>query len=123
MLGSWIRRRVFWVFDFLKGRPIRKQYLDIKRMLSLSDRDLLEEQSIKGIDSIQPTLSAEIGNDVPLYLPVYVAPSRKDLQTYMAANRVYCPIIWPKPVQVDIVDDETTKLGLAFKKAPDLNCS
>lgn len=64
-------------------------------------------QSIKGIDSIQPTLSAEIGNDVPLYLPVYVAPSRKDLQTYMAANRVYCPIIWPKPVQVDIVDDET----------------
>lgn len=45
MLGSWIRRRVFWVFDFLKGRPIRKQYLDIKRMLSLSDRDLLEEQN------------------------------------------------------------------------------
>lgn len=63
-------------------------------------------QCIKEIGYIQPTLSAEIGNDVPLYLPVYVAPSRKELQTYMAANRVYCPIIWPKPVQIKNRDDE-----------------
>lgn len=33
MVGSFIRRCFFWLIDFLKGRPIRKHYLDIKKIM------------------------------------------------------------------------------------------
>lgn len=64
-------------------------------------------QNIQGLDYIKPSLSAEIDNDVPLYLPVYVESVRKEFQTYMANNHVYCPVIWPKALQLKDVDYET----------------
>lgn len=38
--------------------------------------------------------------EVPLYYPIYVK-GRADFQHYMCSNRVYCPIIWPRPADVD----------------------
>lgn len=43
---------------------------------------------------------------VPLYFPIYVK-NRKAFQKYLAENRIYCPIIWPKPEQVQLIDDDT----------------
>lgn len=42
---------------------------------------------------------------VPLYLPVYVKGSREKLQEYLAKSNVYCPVIWPKPVQIEVRDE------------------
>lgn len=40
----------------------------------------------------------------PLYLPVYVNGDRTKLQEYLAKSNVYCPVIWPKPEQINIQD-------------------
>ncbi len=40
----------------------------------------------------------------PLYLPVYVNGDRAKLQEYLAKSNVYCPVIWPKPKQINIQD-------------------
>lgn len=42
MLGEYLRRFGFWVIDFLKGSPIRKNYRDITQMLS--DDEYCERQ-------------------------------------------------------------------------------
>lgn len=33
LFGEWIRREVFWVWDFLRGSKVRKHYVDIKHIL------------------------------------------------------------------------------------------
>lgn len=38
--------------------------------------------------------------EVPLYYPIYVK-DRTEFQRHMCKNRVYCPIIWPRPTDVD----------------------
>ena len=42
----------------------------------------------------------------PLYLPIYVE-KRKELQTFLASNSIFCPVIWPKPTVIVHCDDET----------------
>lgn len=39
---------------------------------------------------------------VPLFFPVYVLDGRDRLRNYLSANKVYCPIHWPKPKMVDV---------------------
>ena len=33
MLNDWIRRTGFWMLDFMRGRVIRKNYIDVKRRM------------------------------------------------------------------------------------------
>lgn len=42
----------------------------------------------------------------PLYFPIYVEGNRKQLQEYLAKNKVYCPVIWPRPSQVSCESEE-----------------
>lgn len=44
MIGAKIRRIGFWSLDLLKGRPIRKAYLDVKRIMELPYEDMKQVQ-------------------------------------------------------------------------------
>lgn len=46
-------------------------------------------------------------NESPLYFPIY-ADDRSDLQAFLAKNKIYAPVIWPKPEHIvcgKLVDD------------------
>lgn len=45
MIGSVIRRKVFWFLDTLRGAPIRKHYEDIRSLMSLPEDELSQKQS------------------------------------------------------------------------------
>ena len=51
-------------------------------------------------DSITSAIPDQLNGAVPLYFPIYVDGNRKQLQEYLAQNKVYCPVIWPRPSQV-----------------------
>lgn len=55
---------------------------------------------IREIDGGSLVISETNDKTAPLYLPIYVKGDRKALQHYLAENKVYCPVIWPKPSQV-----------------------
>lgn len=63
-------------------------------------------RTINNISNLSPVIKQAIGKSVPLYLPVYVKNDRKVLQEYLARNNIYCPIIWPKPPQIEIKNDD-----------------
>lgn len=64
-------------------------------------------EKIKKYSFISPAVKAELGNSVPLYLPIYVNGDRTSLQQHLVANNIFCPVIWPKPSQVELTDDVT----------------
>lgn len=64
-------------------------------------------QMIKKFDFLYPIINIESTVDIPLYLPVYVKNSRKKMQDFLACHNIYCPVIWPKPSQIN-TNDETT---------------
>lgn len=77
----------------------------VKRRRVENYRYLLHE--LEDLNFIKPVLSVGVADDAPLYLPVYVENVRKDFQAYLASNRVYCPIIWPRPLQIQNADQVT----------------
>lgn len=64
-------------------------------------------KNIKNFKFIEAVFETEIDGNIPLYFPVYVKNGRKKLQDYLAAHNIYCPVVWPKPPQVCICDEET----------------
>lgn len=58
------------------------------------------------IDGVRLVVPESIDATSPLYLPVYTLGERKSLQEYLAQNKVYCPVIWPRPNQV-VCDSES----------------
>ena len=52
---------------------------------------------VKGINNslVTPIFKELSSNTVPLYLPVYVDGCRDKLQSFLAQNKIYCPIHWP----------------------------
>lgn len=66
--------------------------------------------AVKGVEYIQPVIQLPTENVSPLYLPVYVRTDRGALQSYLAEHRVYCPVIWPKPPQVNTDDAVTNNM-------------
>lgn len=61
-------------------------------------------KDISGLDNI---VSRCMKGIAPLYMPIYVKNNRLVLQEYLAANYVYCPVIWPMPKQIQDIDNET----------------
>lgn len=57
-------------------------------------------EGLKDIPCAMPVFTDLYNAEVPLYYPIYVK-NRSDFQRYMCENRVYCPIIWPRPADVD----------------------
>jgi dTDP-4-amino-4,6-dideoxygalactose transaminase len=54
---------------------------------------------LAGINLIESVFNSLPDDVTPLYFPVYVKHNRKSLQSYLAKNDIYAPVIWPKPVQ------------------------
>lgn len=51
---------------------------------------------LKRISFVHPVYSELGKTDVPLFMPVIIDCSRKELQDFLAEYGIYCPIIWPK---------------------------
>ena len=62
---------------------------------------------LKDISGVDKIISNSMKAIAPLYMPVYVKNNRLALQEYLAANCVYCPVIWPMPNQIQNMDNET----------------
>lgn len=45
-------------------------------------------------------------DEIPLYFPIYVKESskRKEVQKYMAEQNIYCPIVWPRYMNLEMID-------------------
>ena len=63
-------------------------------------------EKLADFSCVQPVLHQRAGDCCPLYLPVY-AENRSCLQSYLAQKNIYCPVIWPRPQQIHIFDNET----------------
>lgn len=61
---------------------------------------------LANISCVRPVLHQQIGDCCPLYLPVY-AENRSNLQAFLAGKNIYCPVIWPKPQQIQDLDIES----------------
>ena len=48
---------------------------------------------------IEPVFKDLPEDVVPLYFPIYVKCDRRTLQSFLAENNIYAPVIWPKPIQ------------------------
>lgn len=55
--------------------------------------------ALKEVNFITSVIGMLNSGEVPLYFPIYI-DDRNDFQRYMCSNKVYCPIIWPKPEQI-----------------------
>ncbi len=96
--------------------------------MNLMSKEILEKIDIKKIKTkrqnnynyllyelqkyhdITPVLGECTRDVTPLFIPIYYNGKRERLQTYLAYNGIYCPVIWPKPSQIIIEDDLTRSL-------------
>lgn len=56
---------------------------------------------LSGMNFLSPVLGSMEECETPLYFPIYVNGGRGAFQRYMCENRIYCPIIWPCPEDVE----------------------
>lgn len=77
----------------------------IKKCRAANFKRLVEV--VKKLDNLQLVIEKYIGDETPLYLPIYVENNRKQLQDYLASNNVYCPVIWPQPKEINNLDEVT----------------
>lgn len=77
----------------LSRKIINNSNIDLIKSTRRKNYDLL----IKGINNslVTPIFKQLSTNTVPLYLPVYVEGCRDKLQSFLAQNKIYCPVHWP----------------------------
>lgn len=63
--------------------------------------------ALRKFDNMVPVLGACTDSITPLFIPIYYNGKREELQSYLADNDIYCPVIWPKPSQIIIEDGVT----------------
>jgi hypothetical protein len=86
-----------WVHFLQSDFSERRKY-----NFQLLDSGWMKEWTIWG----EPVI--EFSGDVtPLYFPVMLKVNRKKLQNFLAANKVYAPIIWPKSTLIHADGDDT----------------
>ncbi len=73
-------------FDFIKARR-RENY-----------KYLLNNLKSEYIQPVFPYLPEGV---TPIMFPVYISEHRTELRSYLIENRIYCPVHWPAPVQLD----------------------
>lgn len=89
-----------------KNRDIYEISTVSKNILAETNIDFIKErrnnnynylnEKIKKFDFIKSPLGKMKANEIPLYYPILVNNSRKELQRFMAEANIYLPIIWPK---------------------------
>lgn len=84
--------------------PLSKKILAMSDLTDISSRRkgnyTLLMEGLKSVSCVVSVFGDLDNGEVPLYYPVYVK-DRTAFQRYMCMNRVYCPIIWPRPADVD----------------------
>lgn len=79
--------------------PIIKQRIDNYNSL---------RNALKSINCIDLIFEQADNKIVPLYLPLYVKnEKRKELQSFLAGQDIYCPIIWPKYSGLGVLSKDT----------------
>ena len=62
---------------------------------------------ISNIQSVTPITKEISSGETPLYLPVYTN-YRRELQSILAKNNIYCPVIWPRSNYISINDNDVS---------------
>lgn len=62
---------------------------------------IILDKYFKKTDIVDPVFKEFKEEVVPLYYPIYTKGYREKVQSYLAENEIYAPIIWPKPKQID----------------------
>lgn len=102
------------------------EYSDVYKMNALSkeiffhiDIQMLQQrrrenykflyETCKAISWMVPVLGMPNQMETPLYFPVYMlcADKRKKIQEYFASKNIYCPIVWPRYVERDKIDNDS----------------
>lgn len=94
----------------LKSKEIIKR-IDIEKIREKRQNNYKQLYDVLwDIKSIVPVLGICTDNITPLFLPIYYDGNRAELQSFLADNDIYCPVIWPEPSQIVIRDDITRKI-------------
>jgi dTDP-4-amino-4,6-dideoxygalactose transaminase len=116
-----------------KKEEFRKQYQILNQLISDNDdvsdisnesinviegcdKDFIQQKrkvnhdtlyaGLKEVDKLICIFDCTKDDETPLYLPVYVESlDRKELQRELAERNIYCPVIWPKPNEIDCLDE------------------
>lgn len=87
------------MFNGMDSRFIRRQRQENYRMIAAG---------LAEVPYARPTLQTELGEaDTPLYFPLYIEGRRKEIQSCLAQDQVYCPVIWPRSPLVTAEDAAT----------------
>ena len=71
--------------------------LDIGELRKSRQRNYsILNESLTNSRIVEPVFPELLEEVTPLYFPIYVKCDRKAFQTYLAENKIYAPIIWPK---------------------------
>lgn len=66
--------------------------------------------NLKHIKIIIPVFEKLPDNNCPLFFPIYVKRDRDGLRKSLIGDKIYCPIHWPIPTQVDVKDLKSNKI-------------
>lgn len=96
-LAEWVSQndRLCHMCDETKAIFYCQDYDIIKQARRTNYSDLVG--LIKESREVRPIFTELSDRDIPLYLPVEVLGDRKKLQSFMAKNNVFCPVIWSRP--------------------------
>lgn len=53
-------------------------------------------ENLSDIESIEYLLGRANKNEIPLYFPILIKKNREEIQSELAKNSIFCPIVWPK---------------------------
>lgn len=95
--------------------------IDLYSKTYISCVDVLKQREIRrknahilyeGLKGRVEFLFDEEQMDCPLFVPVILHECRGEVQKYLAKNKVYCPIHWPRPNEAPVSNLYDTELSL-----------
>ena len=99
-----------WKSNFIKYDEPQDINIETLQMLNVIDLKLLKTQrqvnysllcqELRNVTGVKIIVDSQDEEEVPLYFPMYIEDKskRKELQQYLAKEKIYCPIIWPQYV-------------------------
>jgi len=61
-------------------------------------------EGLKATEYFDPVFTGLQENICPLFYPVYINKSRNEVRNYLKEQKIYCPIHWPIPEQIQYTD-------------------
>jgi len=76
--------------------------LDVKKLIEKRQFNFkLLADGLKGLEYIEPVFDGLPENICPLSFPVYIKEKRNAIRQKLIEQKIYCPIHWPVPEQID----------------------